>query len=63
MKPHDYRTDTGTGGLPRGRQRDRTGAIAHEDPPADHHIEEVLAALNAVRAAKSPVLAMIGTAD
>jgi hypothetical protein len=53
MKPRDYRTDTGTDRRPGDRQPEPDAANGHEDPLADHHNEEVLAELSAVRAANA----------
>jgi hypothetical protein len=54
MEPGEYVTDVGTDHRPRSDQPEPTGPIGREDPLADHHIEEVLAALNAVRVAEAP---------
>ena len=57
MKPRESVTDGGSDHRPRGRQREPSLAIGREDPLADHHVEEVLALLNALHAAKAPVMA------
>jgi hypothetical protein len=48
MKALDQLTDAGTDHRPQARQREPTGASAGEEPLADHHAEEVLAALKGV---------------
>jgi hypothetical protein len=60
MKVRDYLPDTGSDHRPGNRQPAHLGAVATEDLLLDHHIEEVLSELHAVRAAK---MAVPGTAD